>query len=124
MNESIRTSAEQPEAPAALCDFGKHKGQPYASIPTAYLRWMVEAGHSRADLARLELSRRREAQPAIEIRGEAIDALSRTFSTAGPWPVLESVSREGGSGGLDWSGPARAGALLHERALKVNRGRF
>lgn len=61
-----------------LIDFGKHKGQPYTRAPISYLRWMVNSGHSRADIAIAELNRRGIAlvDVPIEISGHAIDTAS------------------------------------------------
>jgi len=61
-----------------VVDFGKHKGQLYTRIPVSYLRWMVNSGHSRADIARAELERRgvKPEDRFIEISGHAIDRAS------------------------------------------------
>ncbi len=61
-----------------LIDFGKHKGQPYTRAPISYLRWMVNSGHSRAEVAIAELNRRGMplVDAPIEISGHAIDSAS------------------------------------------------
>lgn len=61
-----------------LIDFGKHKGEPYTRAPISYLRWMVNSGHSKADVAIAELDRRGIAlvDTPIEISGHAIDTAS------------------------------------------------
>jgi len=63
---------------AMIVDFGKHKGQFYTRVPISYLRWMVNEGHPKADVARAELDRRGIAvqQQTVEISGHAIDKAS------------------------------------------------
>jgi len=59
-------------------DFGRHRGQPYTRAPIAYLRWMIDCGHSRADVAKAELQRRGIAlvDEPIVISGHAVDSAS------------------------------------------------
>ena len=61
-----------------LIDFGKHKGQPYTRAPISYLRWMIDKGHFRAEVAQAELERRGISlvDGPIEISGHAIDSAS------------------------------------------------
>ena len=61
-----------------LIDFGRHKGEPYTRAPIAYLRWMVDSGHTRMDVAVAELERRGMplVKEPIEISGHAIDSAS------------------------------------------------
>jgi hypothetical protein len=40
---------------------GKHFGKPMADVPSGYLRWMVENGHSDAKWAQAEIDRRAAA---------------------------------------------------------------
>ena len=58
-------------------DFGKHAGELYTRIPVSYLRWMVNAGHRHADIARAELDRR-----GISIIDRGIDISSHAVDTA------------------------------------------
>jgi hypothetical protein len=60
-----------------VCDFGMYRGQPYTRIPVSYLRWMISAGHSKANIAEAEIKRRGTTIPTIEISGHAIDRASR-----------------------------------------------
>lgn len=59
-----------------VCDFGKHAGERYTRIPVSYLKWMVNAGHTKADIAAAELKRRGTTTPELEISGHAIDRVS------------------------------------------------
>lgn len=59
-----------------ICDFGRHKGEPYTRLPVNYLHWMVNANHSRADIAKSELERRGTPMPEIDLTGHAIDRAS------------------------------------------------
>lgn len=59
-----------------VCDFGRHKGTPYTQLPVSYLKWMVNADHSRADVAAAELKRRGTVTPDLEISGHAVDRAS------------------------------------------------
>jgi uncharacterized protein (DUF3820 family) len=59
-----------------ICDFGKHKGEPYTRLPVGYLTWMVNSNHSRADIAEAELKRRGTVMPELDISGHAIDRAS------------------------------------------------
>lgn len=61
-----------------LVDFGKYAGERYTRLPISYLRWMVNAEHSRADIAKAELERRNVPllDDFIEITGHAIDSAS------------------------------------------------
>lgn len=59
-------------------DFGKHRDELYTRVPVSYLRWMINDGHSRSDIAEAELKRRNidPADRLIEISGHAIDSAS------------------------------------------------
>lgn len=59
-----------------ICDFGRHKGEPYTRLPINYLHWMVNGNHSRADIAKAELDRRGTPMPEIDLSGHAIDRAS------------------------------------------------
>lgn len=61
-----------------ICDFGKFKGERYTRIPVSYLKWMVNVGHTYAEIAQAELDRRGTVTPDIEISGHAIDRASLT----------------------------------------------
>ncbi len=41
-----------------VMDKGKHRGELYTRIPIGYLKWMINVGHSNADIAAAELDRR------------------------------------------------------------------
>lgn len=58
------------------CDFGRHSGTLYTRMPVSYLRWMVNADHSRKEIAESELERRGTTMPEMEISGHAIDRAS------------------------------------------------
>jgi hypothetical protein len=60
-----------------VCDFGKHKGELYTRIPVSYLLWMVNADHSRKEIAEAELERRGTTLPDIDISGHAIDRMTQ-----------------------------------------------
>lgn len=57
-------------------DRGKHAGKRYTRIPVSYLRWMVQVGHTHADIAKAEMDRRGTVIPEIEVSGHAIDSAS------------------------------------------------
>jgi len=59
-----------------ICDFGRHKGEPYTRLPVNYLLWMVNSNHSHADIAESELKRRGTVFPDLDISGHAIDRVS------------------------------------------------
>jgi uncharacterized protein (DUF3820 family) len=59
-----------------VCDFGKHSGELYTRLPVSYLKWMVQIGHSRADIAEAELARRGTVTPEVDVSGHAIDSAS------------------------------------------------
>lgn len=59
-----------------ICDFGKHKGQPYTRLPVSYLKWMINERHSKSDIAVAELERRGTTTPDLDISGHAIDRAS------------------------------------------------
>ena len=59
-----------------VCDFGRHVGMLYTRIPISYLKWMVNSGHSRAEIAAAELKRRGTVTPDLDISGHAIDRAS------------------------------------------------
>jgi len=60
-----------------ICDFGKHRGQPYTRLPVGYLQWMVNGAHQKADIAAAELKRRGTVFPDMDISGHAIDRASQ-----------------------------------------------
>ncbi|MFC0119534.1 hypothetical protein [Pseudoalteromonas xiamenensis] len=47
-----------------ICDFGLYKGEPYTSLPSSFLNWMIASSHPFADYASQELNRRLEAVEA------------------------------------------------------------
>jgi len=59
-------------------DFGKFKGERYTRAPVSYLRWMVNAPHSAADIAAAELARRGIPlrDRLVDISGHALDSAS------------------------------------------------
>ena len=61
-----------------IVDFGKHAGERWTRVPVAYLRWMVNAGHGKANIAQAELDRRgiSAKDRNLEITGHAIDGAS------------------------------------------------
>lgn len=61
-----------------LVDFGKYRGERYTRLPISYLRWMVNAAHGKADIAKAELDRRGVPvmDDFVEISGHAIDTAS------------------------------------------------
>lgn len=62
-----------------ICDFGRHRGTPYTRMPVAYLKWMVNSGHSRADVAQAELDRRgTTTQDEFDVSGHAVDRASNS----------------------------------------------
>lgn len=48
----------------------------YTQVPVAYLKWMVQSSHSRAEIADAELTRRGTVTPDLDISGHAIDRAS------------------------------------------------
>ena len=60
-----------------ICNFGRHRGTPYTRIPISYLRWMLNSGHSRKNIAKAELKRRGSVIPDLELSGHAIDRASQ-----------------------------------------------
>ena len=59
------------------CDFGKHKDELYTRIPVSYLKWMVNADHSKKEIAQAELDRRGTVTLDLDISGHAIDRASQ-----------------------------------------------
>jgi len=59
-----------------ICDFGRHKGELYTRMPINYLKWMINANHGKADIAKAELERRGTTTPELDITGHAIDRAS------------------------------------------------
>jgi uncharacterized protein (DUF3820 family) len=59
-----------------IVDFGKWKGHLYTRVPVQYLKWMVQSGHTKAEIAKEELERRRTVTPELDITGHAIDSAS------------------------------------------------
>jgi hypothetical protein len=59
-----------------ICDFGRHAGVPYTRIPVNYLKWMVQARHNKANVAKAELERRGTVTPDVDVSGHAIDSAS------------------------------------------------
>ena len=82
-----------------LIDFGKHRGQPYTRAPIAYLRWMVDGNHTRADIAVAELERRGVAlvDAPMEISGHAIDSASLRL-----WKVYRDTRKSSVEGLNSW----------------------
>lgn len=60
-----------------FCDFGKHRGVRWTRVPVGYLRWMINEGHEKADIAEAELKRRGTTFPDMEVSGHAIDRASQ-----------------------------------------------
>ena len=82
-----------------LIDFGKHKGEPYTRAPISYLRWMVDSGHSRAEVAQAELERRGIplVNAPIEISGHAIDSASLRL-----WKIYRDTRKSAREGLHAW----------------------
>jgi hypothetical protein len=59
-----------------ICDFGRHNGMLYTRMPISYLKWMIQSGHSKAEIAKAELNRRGTVTPNLEVSGHAIDRAS------------------------------------------------
>ena len=59
-----------------VCDFGRHNGVPYTRMPVSYLKWMVNSGHSKSEIAAAELKRRGTVTPELDVSGHAIDRAS------------------------------------------------
>lgn len=59
-----------------VCDFDRHRGTPYTRLPASYLKWMVNSGHSRAEIAAAELARRGTVTPDLDVSGHAVDRAS------------------------------------------------
>lgn len=59
-----------------IVDFGKWNGHLYTRVPVQYLKWMVQSGHSKAEIAKAELERRGTVTPELDITGHAIDSAS------------------------------------------------
>ncbi len=59
-----------------ICDFGRHRGEPYTRMPVSYLKWMVNENHSRKAIAEAELQRRGTTTPALDLSGHAVDRAS------------------------------------------------
>lgn len=95
-----------------VCDFGRHAGEPYTRLPVSYLRWMVNARHSRADIAEAELKRRGTVTPDIDITGHAIDRASQRCLD------LWQKSRQGPEGLHAWLHRMAVAAL--EKPADVN----
>ena len=62
--------------PQLKCDFGRHKGTLWTRVPVSYLKWMLNSGHDKKDIAEAELKRRGTVTPNLEISGHAIDKAS------------------------------------------------
>ena len=59
-------------------EFGKHRGTLYTRMPISYLKWMINANHGQADIAKAELSRRGVSLTIdLEISGHAINRASQ-----------------------------------------------
>lgn len=59
-----------------ICDFGRHKGARYTRLPVNYLKWMVNAEHQHANIAKAELERRGTPTPELDVSGHALDRAS------------------------------------------------
>jgi len=57
-------------------EFGRHRGELLTRVPVSYLKWMLNAKHSQANLAQAELKRRGTVTPDLEVSGHAIDRAS------------------------------------------------
>jgi len=98
-----------------VCDFGKHRGELYTRIPVSYLLWMVQAEHSKANIARAELERRGTTMPEIELSAHSVDRASQRClniwqetrnGDEGLYSWLARVAFEAYQGGLDEQGRA------------------
>lgn len=91
--KKIDKSVDAVNTPNLMCDFGKHAGTLYTRIPISYLRWMVQVGHSKKDIAEAELKRRGCVDlPSLEISNHAIDRAS--FRCWSKW-IKERKTDEG-----------------------------
>ena len=59
-----------------ICDFGRHAGTLYTRVPVSYLKWMVNSGHNKSEIAAAELKRRGTVTPELDVSGHAIDRAS------------------------------------------------
>ncbi len=93
-----------------LVDFGTHHGKRYTRVPVSYLRWMVNDGHSRAEIAKSELERRGIplANAPIEISGHAIDSASLRV-----WKIWKSTRASAKVGLHAWLIETVIDALSH-----------
>jgi hypothetical protein len=55
---------------------GRHAGKLITRVPISYLKWMVCARHSEANLAQAELDRRGTVTPDLDVSGHALDRAS------------------------------------------------
>lgn len=94
---------------------GRHKGELFTRLPVSYLKWMVNAGHDRAEVARAELERRGTVTPDLEISGHAIDRASLNC-----WDIYRA-DRQKGEGLHTWLARKAKEAREGEPDLK---GRF
>ena len=76
-----------------ICDFGRHKDQPYTKIPASYLLWMVRAAHRCANIAEAELERRGTVIPEMDITGHAVNRASQHLLDR--WQRDTALSHEG-----------------------------
>jgi hypothetical protein len=98
-------------------DFGKHSGELYTRVPVGYLLWMVQCGHSKANIAQAELNRRGTVIPTLDLTAHAIDRASQRC--LGVW----QRTRKDDEGLHTWL--ARNAQLAHDGGLdEDNRGCF
>lgn len=77
-----------------VVDFGgKYNGHLYTRVPVNYLKWMVQKGHHKADIAEAELKRRGTVTPEIEVSGHAVDSASKRLLKV--WMNDSKITEEG-----------------------------
>ncbi len=73
-----------------ICDFGRHRGTLHTRLPVSSLKWRVNAGHARAEIAAAERARRGTITPDLDGSGHAVDRVA--LSCLDVW---EATRREG-----------------------------
>lgn len=81
-----------------IVDFGKWNGHLYTRVPVQYLKWMVQSGHSKAEIAKAELERRGTVTPELDVSGHAVDRASKILLKV--WQNDSAVTEEGLHGWL------------------------